>query len=93
VIIDSLKLPVAKFGEDGEHVERAAVAHVQMVGLLVVLAGSPIVGGTSHLLLVAGQVPQAQQVFLSRYQGHSAYRKIYCTNMNNFQSNRRIVEK
>ena len=67
VIVDGLKLSVAELGQNGQHVERAAVAHIQVVGLLVVLAGPSVVGGPSHLLLVAGQVTQAQQILLGSY--------------------------
>ena len=70
MIVDSLEFPVAELGENGEHVEGAPIAHVQMVGLLVVLARPPIVAGPAHLLLVAGQVAQAQQVLLRSYQRH-----------------------
>ncbi len=70
MVVDSFKLPVAELGENGEHVEGPPVAHVQMVGLLVVLAGPPVVARPVHLLLVAGQVTQAQQVLLRGNQRH-----------------------
>ncbi len=72
MVVNGLKFPVAELGQNGEHVEGAAVPHVQVVGFLVVLTSSPVVGGPAHLLLVARKVSQAEQVLLSGDQRHPA---------------------
>ena len=71
IVINSFKLSVAHFGQQGEHVERPAVSHVKMVGLQVQLSGLAVVGRRVDLLPVAGQVAKAEQQFLSGHQRQS----------------------
>ena len=59
VVVNCLELPVTNLGQDGEHIEGAPIAHVQTVGLDVVLPGPPVVGRWVHLQDDKNQMEQS----------------------------------